>query len=683
MKYSELLLNNNYVSIQAANNKVKNNDEALATIALNIAYYGKGLSQEAFNKLKLLDTDALVSWWEEIECNLKKITGADKNMDKHIVYKNFPKEVLDKSEMEYWLPQILMYWGFPKELFCEEEKARPKLADKKQPVILHLANDNNYETLNQIMKSIAKTPALWKKTEELAIKEFYTFVNISDIAFKENMVSYAKYLLSKNIDIEMKSATDILRLAAAMSGADPSLKVKFKFKSFPNKLRKMFLKSLDKMSNLEDDISSRKETWKRFLFGLHAKSDNKYKNVSRIVDLLYQDNLNSFNSQVEKMLTNKDVKVLDLLSQRPGVFKRRLVHTIKLFGVQAAKRFVKKDVLSKLTIYQLVSLKAFLNQKNNNIFRTFPPKGNWSKLKIVTNTKMNKTNIKLVVDAIRAELSVRVPKVKILDSKLASVKLPSSGDTVKYPKGTEIFIPEDVKFLRISSYWQTVNNFTVWFDNGVNFFDSNWNGVSSICWNIPKVMDSKKTVAAFSGDPVNSFTADKKACQVIDIYMENLPEGIRYGVWNILCYSRVKFSQAKEVVGCLQWGNDPLTGKVFEPSRAQVTFPITGDYYSKFICVFDFLERKVIFLDANFKANVSSAQNNTLALQSIMPAYMEHLNSIPSVYDVFQDSVNKKSKDLALYSDKDVSINGENAYVFKPENEKNKFNQININAIIS
>lgn len=683
MKYNELLLNHNYVSIKSDDTTIKNTAEAVATIAVNIANYGRGLSQEAYSKLKTLDSSALVSWWEELEAGLKKITGADKKMGKHMVYKNFPKEVLDKSEMEYWIPQVLMYWGFPKEFFTEEEAARPKLKEKKSAVILHLADDSDFKTAKEIIQSIAKTPAAWKPLEVQAMHSFGHFINVPDIPFKENLVNYAKYLMSKNIEVHMNSATDVLRIAAAFSGADPSLKDNFKFKSFSNKMRRMFLNALNGFPNLNEDVAARKELWKRFLFGLHAKSLNgKYNNVVQIVDDLYKDSLHSFNSKVEVMLKNKDIKVLDLLSQRPGVFKRRFVHAMNLFGDKAVYRFLKDDVISKLTVFQLTSLQAFLSQKNENFYRAFPPKGNWSKMQIVENKFSDQKVLDFAIDGLKKAIAKKVPKVKMLDEKLKNVKLPSAGDTVKYTRGTEVIIPDNMKFLRIASYWQAKQG-TVWFDNGVNFFDSDWKSVGDIAWNYPKLVMNKEVVAAFSGDPVNSFTAEKKACQVIDIYMNKLPSNVRYGVWNILCFSRVKFSEVEEVMGCLQWGEDPFACKVFEPSRAQLTFPVTGNYYTKYVCVFDFLEKKMILLDADFKASVTSAHYNASKLEQVMPAFMEYIKGLPSVYDVFEGAVDKTGESYMLYSDKNVSLSGENAYVFKPENENNKFNQIDINSIIS
>jgi hypothetical protein len=686
MNYIELLLNNNYVSIPDSNKENLNNNEAVATIAMNIAYYGRSLSQEAFNKLKTLDANDLVNWWEALEVELKKITGAHLQMGKHIVYKNFPKEVLDKNEFEYWLPQILMYCGFPKELFTQEEVKRPKINEGKNPVVLHLAVDKDHNTLFKIISSIAKSPAKWNPFELAAIEQFWNCTSISEIPFKENMVSYANYLMSKNIDVSMPTATDVLRLACALSGGDPSLKEDVKFKSFSNQTRRMFINSLENSTNLVDDVAARKEIYKRFLYGLHASSyvhkygRKKYPKLAATIDMLYNDKLESFNSKVEFLLKNKDVSVLDLLAERPGVFKRRLCQTINLFGEKAAKRFVKQDVLSKLTVYQLVSLKTFLEMKNVRDYRVFPPKGNWAKMQIVDNKFIDKDCVKLIVSNLSKEIKNRVPSVNYLDSDLMKVKLPSPGEISKYTRGTEIVIPEDVDFLRIASYWQSLNKSTVWFDNGVNFFDSNWNAVETIAWNLPKV--GKDKYAVFSGDPVNSQTSDGKACQVIDIYLDKIPDHIRYGVWNILCYSRVKFSEVEEVFGCLQWGKDKLTGKVFEPSRSQIAFNIKGDVYSKYICVFDFFERKIIMLDVALKAHVNSAKANEQILTQNLPAFIEYVATLPSVYDLFMNSVDKDSNIKMLYSDKNTSLLDVEAYVFKPENDKNKFNQIDINKII-
>lgn len=681
-KITNILLRHNYIELPKVHGKVSS-QEAIATIAMNIAYYGYGLSQEAFKALGKLESVSLVDWWQELETELKRITAADKEMSKHMVYKNFPNEVLDKTAMEYWLPQILIYWGFPKELFAQTEVERPKLAENKKLVVLHLSNDS---TLKNILTSYLKSPAAWKKEQFADVLELNSMynANVGDVVFKENMVALASNLLKNGKQISVNTATDVLRLGAALSDGDHSLKEKVKFKSFKNAWRRMLLNTLENCKNLNEDLARRPEVWKRFLHGLHAADHKKkFPKVNTAIQDLFADKLETFNSKVEKLLIDKDAKVLDLLASRPGEFRRRLVHTIDLFGEKASKAFVKKEVLNGLTTHQVVSLKTYLETKNSRSNRVFPPKGNWSKVQIVEATPVSQKNLDVAIKGLKKVLVERLPKVKVLSPDTKGVKLPSNGGEVsKYNRGTEFKIPDSAKFVRVASYWQATQG-TVWFDNGVNFFDKDWKAQGTIAWNCPQYKVGNVMAAAFSGDPLNSRTAEGKATQVIDIYMDDMPKNVRYAVWNILCYSRIKFSQAEEVIACLQWGENRETGKVFEPSRSQLVLPLKGDSLTKYICVVDLQERKLIYLDANLKGNTQSAAQNEATLSKVMPAYMEYIHALPSVHDLFAGSVSADSDIQILYSDKDVDLQECKAYVFKTENEKNKFEQLDINKMIS
>jgi hypothetical protein len=131
---------------------------------MNLAYYGFSLNQQAYNALVKLNPEALVSWWGEIETEMKEITGSKRKIADFVVYKNSPSEVLSKTEGEYWIPQILMYFGFPNEMFTETVKPRPKMKEQPKLTLLRLAK---LETLQEILDSLIQAPARWKP-EELA-----------------------------------------------------------------------------------------------------------------------------------------------------------------------------------------------------------------------------------------------------------------------------------------------------------------------------------------------------------------------------------------------------------------------------------------------------------------------------------------------------------------------------------
>lgn len=679
LNVTNILLRSSLVSIPSDNGEV--GSEAMATVMMNLSYYGKSLSVEAYKALSKLSPAAFGSWWAEVESELKHISGADRNMADFMVYKNFPAEVLSKSEADYWIPQILMYWGFPKELFTEEVKPREKMSEQPKCTVLHLAKK---DSLKGILLSLLKEPARWNDPQFADVLFLTNHVpfNVAAIGFKENLVKLVASLMDRGQKINLSTATDVLRLMAGLSDGDVSLREKGKFKSFKKPVRRYFLSMMEECSNLSEDFARRPEMWKKALHNLHPGDFKRaYPKVCEAMNGLYHGELSTFNAKVENLLRTKDSKVLGLLASRPGDFRRRLAHVLDLFGKKAVTAFCQDEVLSKLTTAQVVSLRSYVETIGARDFRTVPPKGNWAKLKVMEPRPIADKYANAISKALGEVLATRVPKVKVLDPLTRNIKLPTNGEEGPYTRGTTFPIPEGIQFIRSASYWKAKGHGTVWFDNGWNFFDSNWNSKHSICWNETHVTNG---AAAFSGDPLSSKDSEGRACQVIDLYMDKLVKlGVRYAVWNILCFSHIPFSQVEEVFASLQWGEDAQSGKVFEPSRAQITFPLTGDAMTKFVVLVDLVKREMVFLDANLKGNVSSARSNCETLTKTMPAFMEYIASLPSVHDLFRESVSKDSDTHVLYSDKEVELKGEPAYVFRTENKANKFKSVDINSILT
>ena len=690
INHTNILLRHNCIAIPSADDVA--GTEGLATVMMNLSYYGYALSMEGYKAVSKLGPVALANWWMEVEKELKNITGADRKIGDFVVYKNFPTEVLNKTESEYWIPQILMYWGFPKEFFTEEVQPRPKMKGQPRVTVLKKANKN---TLKEIFTSYLKSPARWKRQEledVWFLSESFP-VDFAKIGFKENLINLATYMINNDRKINISTATDVLRLAVGLSGGDASLREKSELISFKKPVRRYLLSLLENCPNLREDMARRPELFKRLVHQLHPGDyKRRFPKVCGAATELYKGELLTFNSDVERLIMETDVGALHLLSTRPGEFRRRLVHMIDTFDTKAVKAFTSKEVLDKLTTAQLVTLRSHLESVNDRYYRTFPPKGNWTKMQIGEARYVDDKHVKTISKAIGKIVVNRVPKVKVLDPATKMIKLPSNdGEVSPYARGTVFPIPEEVDFIRTASYWQNTKGGVTWFDNGWNFFDSNWKSVGSCCWSAAafpvrgwnqKAIDSG---AVFSGDPVNTTEMKGRAAQLIDLYPSRLlKQGVRYAVWNILCYSKISFSQADEVFAALQWGKDAQSGKLFEPSRCQLQFPLKGDSMTKYVCVIDLKTREMIYIDANLRGQVQSADRNGPLLEKNMPAFMEYINSLPSVHDLFRDSVDKKNgESQVLYSDKDVELKGEQAYVFRQENKDNKFKSLDLNSLLT
>ena len=689
--YKKILIANNLIEInQESNSSVNesNSDSMVGTLVSNMAYYGYAPSMTVLKVLRNLDSKNLKEFWAQIEPVFKELTGDNKKMDSFVVYKNFPKEVLEKSQAEYWIAQIYMYWGAKNEYFTQEVADRPQMMELKLLKVLQLSDKNS---LQNIYEGFIKNPARWtepqKEHAQFLMKELKVqLIDIDAGAFKENSVLLAKLALDNSLAVKVSTATDVLRLASAMSEGDISLKTNVKFKKFKRSERKMLLGFLDASNNLMADVTTRPEMFKRLLQSLHP-GDYKFSNVTAVYDNLYKKDYTTLNAQMDNHVTAKNEEVFVTLASRPGEFVRKLHHLYTVFGVKAVDAFV--PVVQELKTIQLLKLSKYIETINERKTLIFPPKGNWTKAQISENTKAPfdiESKNKLLF-AIGQELSNRLgqefPNGVKLGYGLDKVKLQTNDqELASYGRGTVFEIPENVDFIRTASYWEQKSSGNTWFDNGWNFFDKDWTSLDTCCWNQNNALNKG---AIFSGDPTNSKDLKGRACQMIDLYIDKLTQnGARYAVWNILAFSRIPFGSA-DVMGTLQWGEGAQTGKLYEPNRAQMVFPLKGDNFTKYVAYVDLLKRKLVYMDANLYGNVQSAQSNAADLSKKMPAFVEYLNALPSVEDLFVHAPQSEAVDATpvLYSDAKVKVSTKEAYVFKPENIKNKFSQIDLSEILS
>lgn len=699
---------------------------ALATIMSNIAHYGYALSQRAYAQLLEAPTTLVSQWWEDVELILASLTGDDRQMGDFVVYKNFPAEVLEMSQAQYWFNQILMYWGLPNELFTQPVQTRHELLERPAPRVLHPVSE---DALGVAFVELLRASTRWNADQweevcylALALGEL---VPLSQIPFKENMVKLAMFLMEHRRDAQVSTATDALRLAVVMSGGEASLRRAVKLRGFTRAERRFLLTSMEHATNLIEDFSRRPELFKRLIHALHPGDYKaRYPKVIAAADALYRGELvRQHSSLLEEAIDVGDApRALALLCSRPGEFARRLHAMILRFGMPATLAFI--EVLDSLSTARLVSLLRYLETINAREYRLFPPRGNWGKVRIFKDgalltapkaskpltqrpfAKLKKSKVKaatgtirkhnirrlssddlgLLTRAISEELAAR-HKTKLplvaLDPRTSWIKLPDNdSELLPFGRGTRWPIPDEVTFIRTASYWACNDSpYNVWFDVGWNFFDEQWKPLGTCCWNSTWFIG-----AAFSGDPTNSKELQGRACQMIDLDLAQLAaRKVRYAVWSILCYSKISFNKADEVFAAMMFGEDATRGELFEPSRAQITVPVKGDNFSKFVSIVDVQERQVIYLDANLSADVSSAVNNAKRLSRAMPALMEYLDSRPSVYDLFKSLPDDTTHGVPiLYDDLTHAPQDEQlAYVFRPQNERSVYEPLALNELLA
>lgn len=681
-----VLLANGFINVPSFKEvKEKASTENVGTILSNFAFYGFIPSKMIVDAISAFSETQLAQFWAGTEKVLKEYFKEVLTAKNGVVYKNFPEEVLSKSEGEYWLSQILMYWGVPSEIFAEEEKLRPKSAiDLSKLKVLKSAKADTLQDIfnSYIIKKVSLTPKeqeyLDVMLESLDIKSS----DISDSSFKMNGVLIGKKVFERGGIVEAKNATDIIRFAAAISDQDSTLKERINFFKFSRAQRKLLLRMLCSVKHYEEDFAARPESFKALLKALRPGDYSWAKPVSEMYDALYNKNVHSFAAKV-----NRSQAPWELLKTRPGIFLRRF-HEIYSKNSDFAIINI-KEVFDSLTVYQLLKFKNYVKNVNNNKFIIARAKSLWSKAKLIENKKQYIAENHIVdlvstIDCVlSAKLAVLFPNGVIKGEMLDTIALPSNDQEVSVGRGTVYTLPENVKFIRTASFWENkVSNHShnFWFDNGWNFIHESENFDAVVCWNSPGYENGQQ-LAIFSGDPTIANSSSGEATQVIDINLEGLEKaGYKYAVWNVLSYNNIVFNDAEKVFGCMQFLEDQKKGEIFDPSKVNIQFDLKGNAKNKMVVLLDVVERKIIYLDMAFpKICVQSALENKKSIREFLPAVIEHLNSIPTVADLIE---NVKDGEIPfLYSDKDVSISGD-AYVFKHENPDNEFNQLDLQKLI-
>lgn len=788
-----ILLANNFVQATHVVSGTPASREELSTVFSNMVHYGWTPSKEVVEQLQTYSAQDLEAFWLAVELAFKEVTATDRDMESAVVYKNFPKEVLDKSEAEYWFCQILMYVGFSPDYFADDKVERPALKEQKNLKVLHLAKE---DTLNAIKKELVQSKNRWNDQQkdfatQLVTDNAQETINLSDFGFKENGIVIIKQAIESGLNFTIKDATDVMRLAAAMSDADVSLRTKVKFKKFTRKERKALLSLLNKANNLADDVAMRQQDWKKFIFQLHPK-DYNFPKVTAVYGSLCNGELKSFNAKVENKVLTKDASVFDMLSNRQGDLMRRFHKLYEVFGEKAVEAIVAK--IDQFDTLQLLKLKKYVTTINDRQHFIYAPKGNWTSAHFIervakdtsvekeylapVKTEKKKTEkvvepaivevvtpvveepavtevksgipsidaltmliekfkgnlepapepmfipahkpvyqryvapvkkvykpikngkvllsveaVDVIVNAVNAEIAKRMevlfPKGVMLDKATSKIKLQTNDQTLaaSYGRGTVFDMPENVNFIRSASYWQMKDSGNIWFDNSWNFFDENWGSKGACCWNAAYSYTGQDTYltqeagAVFSGDPVISQDTQGRGCQMIDLYIDKLVNsGVRYAVWNILSFNSEPFDAADDLVGTLQMGENAEEGNLYEPSRAQFIFEVKGKNLTKYVAYLDLVERKVVYMDANLYGHVHSAESNGVLLSNRMPAFVEYLNTLPSVFDLFESV--KVGETPILNDDTDVAITTKSAYVFTSRNTDNSYEKIEINSLL-
>lgn len=659
MKNSILLKRNLKVLVQNGDSQLP--AVYLATALKNIESLGFTFSDTLIEKVKTLSPDAFVAFYQETVATLKEMVGAHVTFAP--MYPNFPSQVMEMSDAEIYINAIIHYVTLL--LPQTEAKERFPLLDRVDLKTIDLGSEEEFiQLISHLIGANTSISATDKEDIKWAIEHIDNPSNFlpEAIPHKENLSFTMAVLLNEGkvsaqeASSYFKTATDVLRLAVALSDGDVSLAVPTRFRKFKRAERRFLLGLLEACSNVTEDMLRYKRRWIRLGEILHpGEYRTKFPKTNRAFDVLRNDlAFETFNGKVEKALEQKDVlTAIDLLKSRPGEFARRLDHLLRLANDGSNKAFLVlaafSDVAEKIATPVLLQLSTHFTHRNDeNELRTFFPKGNVAKIVGIDNNlpSLDANVCAMIVKTCEEALKVRfgaLPSLgKVyLDERLKDYVIPFSQRSASKAlrtlvRGSKVDLPEG-DFLRFFLYWKEgkvgdKETGCVDIDLSSVLYGEEWDYKEHVSFTN---IHSSQYHAVHSGDITS---APFGASEFIDINIPKALElGVRYVVTSIHSFTVQPFKDLPECFAGWMVRQEPNTGAIFEPKTVQDKIDISADSTIAIPAIIDLKERKVIWCDLSLSRHL--AYHNTVeANQASMVLLGKSMLSMvkPNLYDLFR-----------------------------------------------
>jgi hypothetical protein len=450
----------------------------------------------------------------------------------------------------------------------------------------------------------------------------------------------------------LKTATDILRFAVALSDGDVSLAENTKFRAFSRPERKFILDMLNRAGNIEEDMVRYAGNWVRLGEKPHpGEYADRFPAAYQAFQKIRNDiKIETFNSKVEEALKEHDITTaLRVLKTRGGELARRLDDLLRDYQdntteIISAFSEVAPNVSSQVLLQVMTHFRGRSHHQNN---RYFFPKGNLSKIQVTPNSLVALTDEVCEVVVRVCELSLfkqfadKEPLGNVfIDPALKNVAVPlaqrtASKATKAYSRGSRFDVDAETQTIRAFIHWLNAptGRSTTDIDLSMMLYDEDWKIVSYLSYFQIRAADG----LYHSGDITNA-PAPNGASEFIDMDIDIAQLlGGRYAIFVVNLFSRHKFSEVPECFFGWMERQCPNSGEIFEPQTVVSKSDLLSDSQMCIPVIFDLYDRKFIWVDMEVKANGRGANNiarNSENIGLVSRAFVEMSN--PNLFDLFR-----------------------------------------------
>lgn len=587
----------------------------VAAILKNIESLGYTFSENLIAKLQTLSLGQLTDFYHETVKTLREIVGAHREFKP--MYPNFPQQVLDMTEARLYINAIIHY--ITNRLPQFEKKERIPLLDN---VNLKIIDSGTIEDFESIFTKLAAANTSLSITDKTDVKWFVE--NYCDdvlrlmpqeIPQKENIAYIGGLLIANTEEAEkflreqIMTATDVLRLAAAMSGGDVSLANATKFRTFKRFERRVLLALLENCGNITEDFLRWKKRWIRLGEKLHAgEFAVRFSRTFEAFDIIRNGKpFETFNAKIELALTKKDPeKVIELLDTRAGDFARRLDHLLRLNETKQAEILAKfAERTAQISTPVLLQVKTHFEHRNaKGEFRAFFPKGDVAKVFAIENKlpflnqEVCAETGKICRNALLERFSKLAPLGRcFLDEKLKNYLVPFSQRSASKAlrtivRGSRITLPE-ANVIRFFLWWKNGRE-RADIDLSAALYDGNFNYKDIVSY-----YNLKNYGGHHSGDIVD---APNGAAEFIDINIAKTVEtGIRYVMMSLNSFTQQPYCDLPECFAGWMPRTHADSGEIFEPKTVENRIDLASDTRICIPLIIDLQKNEVVWTDIALK----------------------------------------------------------------------------------
>lgn len=550
--------------------------EELATLVKKFEGYGYIFSKELAIAISKEERNVII---DKLKAVIKVIEDFKSDKNYTVFYKNFPDEVINMSEVDLYINQILHYWiGYlpsSNENIIKEDVEPSKLVKARE---LNLIDDEMIEKLfidllsSNVTLSEQYLDDVCVLTNNKSIKELEKYMEY--IQMKETLTTVSSYILKKEGVLigNFKTATDILRLIAKISGDELNNK-HIHFAYFSRTELSQLMTKLENLQNPMPDIKRYSKPWHTF-FKLYAKkiNFNKYPKVRKVADMLFGD----ISYMTERGKINEKIKRLPIMSEEEldnfvkeyivfyGDYVREILSLLNkakenqyeklLLGLENCVTKVNTRILFQL-YDRIINLKA----KDKTVPRLVNSKGKWRRLResISLSDELLNRVLQIVEDGIKTQLKEKENLGKIfIDEDYKNIMLTTSEKDSNVSlrpmtRGSGIKFNPNAEVLRFFVAWKNLDEKTLKELNTI--YDRVDVDLSALTFNenlefndVVAYYNQKKSGFAFSGDITN---APEGALEYIDVFdLERLKKkGNRYILMQIRSYNGYTFEEINSV----------------------------------------------------------------------------------------------------------------------------------------